>query len=318
MSKIHNTIVIGAGPAGWTSAIYLSRANLEPLIFEGSLDGKNIPGGQLMTTTEVENFPGFPLGVQGWDLVEKMKEQALHFGATLISETITDIKVCNSIYKLASNSGKEYLTKTVIIATGASAKYLGLDSEKLFLNKGISACATCDGALPRFRNKCIVVIGGGDTAMEEALFLSKFASEVKIIHRRDAFRASEIMVNRVLNNHKINIEWNSTVEKFIGNEESGLSGVIITKDLGHSIITKNIICSGAFIAIGHQPNSELVKDLVDLENDYIITENGTNTRSKGIFACGDVQDHTYRQAITAAGSGCQAAIDCTRYLEMFQ
>ncbi len=314
MGNPEKVIILGAGPAGCTAGIYCARAGLSPLIFEGEPSEGILPGGQLMTTTEVENFPGYPDGVSGPQLMADLKRQAERFGARFVYKTAT--KVDLGTHPFVVYSGDErYETLSLIIATGASAKYLGLPAEKRFLNKGVSACATCDGALPRFRNKPVVVVGGGDSAMEEALFLARFAERVHIIHRRDKFRASNIMSKRVFANPKITVEWNSVVEDILGDDEKGVTGVLI-----RNVITnekKEIPCTGYFCAIGHKPNTDLFKDFLELdEQGYIITKaNRTATNIEGVFACGDVQDSYYRQAITAAGSGCMAAIEATRWLE---
>jgi len=314
-----SVVVIGSGPAGWTAALYLARAGLEPLVFEGELDGnKMLPGGQLMTTTEVENYPGFPNGgISGPDMMILFQRQAEEFGAKPVSETILSLDRSEDGFTLKSRQAT-YQAKTVILATGATAKYLGLPAEEQFMNRGVSACATCDGALPRFRKKPIVVVGGGDTAAEEALFLARFGSIVYLIHRRDQLRASPIMAQRVIDHEKIQIVWDTVVDNLIGDDQNGVTGVALknVKTEEKSIID----CVGFFVAIGHQPNSSLVKDLVDLDpTGYVVTEGKTtHTKCPGLFACGDVQDSIYRQAVTAAGSGCSAAIDCTRYLETLE
>ncbi len=314
MIKPENVIILGAGPAGCTAGLYCGRAGLSPLVFEGEPSENILPGGQLMTTTEVENFPGYPDGVSGPQLMADLKRQAERFGARFIYKTAT--KVDLGTYPFIVFSGDErYETLSLIIATGASAKYLGLPNEKRFLNKGVSACATCDGALPRFRNKPVVVVGGGDSAMEEAMFLARFAERVYIIHRRDKFRASKIMADRVLANPKITVEWNSVVEDILGDDEKGVTGVLIRNVLTNA--KKEIPCTGYFCAIGHKPNTDLFRGFLELdEQGYIITKpNRTATSIEGVFACGDVQDSYYRQAITAAGSGCMAGIEVTKWLE---
>lgn len=311
---MENVIIVGSGPAGYTAALYAARADLSPLCLEGELSKDILPGGQLMTTTEVENFPGYPDGVTGPEMMEQFKKQAERFGTRFAYKTVT--KVDFSMRPFTLWAGDEaYQAHAVIIATGASAKYLGLPSEEKYLNHGVSACATCDGALPRFRNKPIVVVGGGDTAMEEALFLTKFASVVHLVHRRDEFRASKIMAERAKQHPKIQIHWNTVVDEVLGDEKTGVVGVRL-KDI-HTGATREEACTGYFAAIGHKPNSDPFKEWLDLdENGYIKTVPGSSyTKVEGVFACGDVQDHVYRQAITAAGSGCMAAIDCTRWLE---
>lgn len=314
MKSPEKVIILGAGPAGCTAGLYCGRADLSPLVFEGEPSESILPGGQLMTTTEVENFPGYPDGVSGPQLMADLKKQAERFGARFIYKTATKVDLATYPFIVYSNDEK-YETLSLIIATGASAKYLGIPGEKRFMNKGVSACATCDGALPRFRNKPVVVVGGGDSAMEEALFLTRFAERVYIIHRRDKFRASKIMADRALSNPKITVEWNSVVEDILGNDEAGVTGVIVRNVLTNE--KKEIACTGYFCAIGHKPNTELFKDFLELdEQGYIITKpNRTATNIEGVFACGDVQDPYYRQAITAAGSGCMAAIEATRWLE---
>jgi len=307
-------IIIGSGPAGWTAALYTSRANLEPVVFEGNIDKGHLPGGQLMTTTEVENFPGYPEGVDGYQMMQDFQKQAEKFGTKTISQSIIKVDLSKRPFTLWADDDKIYHTESVIIATGASAKYLGLEAEKTFMNKGVSACATCDGALPRFRNQPVVVVGGGDTAMEEANFLSRFASSVHIIHRREKFRASPIMAQRTLQNPKITVHWNSVVDNIVG-DNTGVTGVVL-KNL-KSGETSPLPCTGYFSAIGHQPNTQLFNGILDQdETGYLITKAPTTaTNIEGVFACGDVQDKIYRQAITAAGSGCAAALDCTRWLE---
>ena len=311
---MENVIIVGSGPAGYTAALYTSRADLNPLCLEGELSKDILPGGQLMTTTEVENYPGYPDGVSGPEMMEQFKKQAGKFGTRFEYKTITKVDFSKRPFTLWAGD-EVYQAKSVIIATGASAKYLGLPSEEKFLNNGVSACATCDGALPRFRNKPIVVVGGGDTAMEEALFLTKFASVVHLVHRRDEFRASKIMADRAKAHPKIQIHWNTVVDEVLGEDKGGVTGVRLKNIKTNEISEK--ACTGYFAAIGHKPNSDPFKEWMDLdENGYILTKPGsTYTKVEGVFACGDVQDHVYRQAITAAGSGCMAAIDCTRWLE---
>jgi len=311
---MENVVILGGGPAGCTAGLYTARADLNPLVLEGEPSGEILPGGQLMTTTEVENFPGYPEGVSGQQLMADLKKQAERFGARFEYKTATAVDL--NTYPFIVFVGDEKIeTKSIIIATGASARYLGLPAEQKYLNRGVSACATCDGALPRFRNKPVVVVGGGDSAMEEALFLSRFASQVHVVHRRDKFRASKIMSDRVLAHPKIVVEWNSVVEDILGNDKDGVTGVLLKNvQTGE---TREIPCSGYFCAIGHKPNTDLFKGVLHLdEQGYIITKpNRTATNIEGVFACGDVQDSYYRQAITAAGSGCMAAIEATRWLE---
>ncbi len=311
---MENVLIIGSGPAGYTAALYAARANLEPLCLEGELSEDILPGGQLMTTTEVENYPGYPEGVTGPQMMEDFKKQAARFGARYEYKTVTQVDFSTHPFKVFSGE-KEWEAKSVIIATGATAKYLGLESEERYMNKGVSACATCDGALPRFRGKPVVVVGGGDTAMEEALFLANFASEVHIIHRRDQFRASPIMSDRAIKHPKVTVHWDSVVDEILGNEKDGVTAVRIKNVKNDE--TKEVECTGYFSAIGHKPNTDIFQDLLDMdEAGYLLTKpNTTYTKVEGVFACGDVQDPVYRQAVTAAGSGCMAAIDATRWLE---
>ncbi|MBX7255268.1 MAG: thioredoxin-disulfide reductase, partial [Candidatus Hydrogenedentes bacterium] len=286
---MENVIIIGSGPAGFTAALYTARANLNPLMLEGELSKDILPGGQLMTTTEVENYPGFPEGVSGPALMDLLRKQALHFGTRIESKTVTKVDFSKRPFTLYC--GDEALqTKSVIIATGATARYLGLPSEEKYLNRGVSACATCDGALPRFRNKPLIVVGGGDTAMEEANFLSGFASRVHVVHRRDKFRASPIMADRTIANPKITVEWNSVVDEILGEEKAGVTAVRIKNVQTGEL--KTIECSGYFSAIGHKPNTDLFVGLLDMdETGYLVTKPGTSlTNIEGVFAAGDVQD----------------------------
>ncbi|MBL7688866.1 MAG: thioredoxin-disulfide reductase [Bdellovibrionaceae bacterium] len=304
-SNIEKLIIIGSGPAGYTSAIYSSRALLQPLMFEGEESG-----GQLMITTEVENFPGFPEGVTGPELMDHMRKQAERFGTRFIRKNVTKVDFSSRPFKVWVGNDM-YQSKAVIVATGASAKYLGLPSEKAFANKGVSACATCDGAF--FRNMEVAVVGGGDTAMEEATFLTRFAKKVYIIHRRDSFRASKIMVDKALNNPKIEVLWNTVIDEIVG--DKFVTGAHIT-----NLATKEkklLALQGVFLAIGHQPNTAVFGGQLETdETGYLKTKSHSSyTSIEGVFACGDVQDHIYRQAITAAGSGCMAAIDAERWLE---
>ncbi|UXR65404.1 thioredoxin-disulfide reductase [Bdellovibrio bacteriovorus] len=304
--KVENVIIIGSGPAGLTSAVYTSRANLNPLMIEGEE-----AGGQLMTTTEVENFPGFEHGITGPDLITVMRKQAERFGTRFITRNVTKVDFSQRPFKVWIGD-KLHLAKSIIISTGASAKYLGLPSEKTYANRGVSACATCDGAF--FRNQEIGVVGGGDTAMEEAQFLTRFASKVYLIHRRDHFRASKIMVDRALKNPKIEVLWNTEVAEVLGDGKS-MTGAKIKSTVDGAV--KELPITGLFLAIGHKPNTDLFKGMLDMnETGYLITQpNTTYTNIPGVFAAGDVQDHVYRQAITAAGTGCMAAIDAERWLE---
>ena len=300
-------IIIGSGPAGLTAAVYAARANLEPLVFEGSQ-----PGGQLTITTDVENFPGFPDGIMGPELMDHMRKQAVRFGATCEYKTVTKTDFSNNPFKIWVNDD-EYTADTIIVSTGASARLLGLDSEKELMGYGVSACATCDGFF--FKEKEVLVVGGGDSAAEEAIFLTKFASKVTIVHRRDEFRASKIMADRVLNNEKIDIMWNSAIEDIHGAKDTGVTGVKIKDTISGDL--RDVSCDGIFMAIGHVPNTNIFKGQIDLnEKGYITTQpDTTNTNVSGVFACGDVQDQVYRQAITAAGTGCMSAMDAERWLE---
>ena len=303
-------IIIGSGPAGLTAATYAARANLEPLVFEGVQ-----PGGQLTITTDVENYPGFPDGIMGPDLMDKFRDQSKRFGAECYFKHVTKVDLESNPFKVGV-ADETFTSDSIIIATGATAKLLGLESEKNLMGHGVSACATCDGFF--FKDKKVFVIGGRDSAMEEASFLTKFASEVQIIHRRNELRASKIMQDRVLNNPKIHIQWNTTLEDIKGNVDDGVSAVILKDIISGDIRSEE--CDGVFLAIGHTPNTELFDNFLNLdEKKYICTDdNSTKTSVPGIFACGDVQDSIYRQAVTAAGSGCMAAIDAERYLESIE
>jgi thioredoxin reductase (NADPH) len=305
-SPVHNVVVIGSGPAGLTAALYTARANLRPVIVEG-LEA----GGQLMITTGVENFPGFPDGIMGPDLMAAMRAQAERFGAEIVRGNVTSVDLGHNPFTVVTETGT-LRTRTVIIATGASAKLLGLPSERALMGHGVSTCATCDGFF--FRGKPIAVIGGGDSALEEATFLTRFASHVTVIHRRDALRASKIMQDKAFANAKINFEWDSEVMEVRDPGEGVVSGLVV-RNLKTGA-TRTIDVEGVFVAIGHNPNTSLFKGQIEMDaNGYLRTTDGARTAIPGVFACGDVQDHIYRQAITAAGSGCMAAIDAERFLE---
>lgn len=302
----YKVIIIGSGCAGLTAAIYTARANLEPLVIEGSQTG-----GQLIITTEVENYPGFPQGIQGPQLMADMKSQAERFGTEFVSGEA--VKADLSIRPfLISVGGTEYKADSLIIATGASAKFLGLESEKELMGYGVSACATCDGFF--YRDKEVIVAGGGDTAIEEASFLTKFASKVTVVHRRDQLRASKIMQDKVFNNEKIDFSWDSVITDILGEKETGVTGVKI-RNVKTDEVTE-VKCDGLFVAIGHSPNTALFRGQIEMDDvGYVKTTNGTKTSIEGVFAAGDVADTKYRQAVTAAGSGCMAAMDAERYLE---
>lgn len=339
--------IIGSGPAGWTAAIYAARANLEPVVYEGAFNEDNrlkgtLPLGQLAQTTEVENFPGFPSGdltaylddsideklrkymapnsghgVSGPELMELMRQQAKNFGTRIVTDDIIDIDLANSSpFKMKSLGGDELESHAVIIATGARANYLGLDSEERFKNNGVSACAVCDGAMPRYRDNALVVVGGGDSAMEEATFLTKYASKVYIVHRRAEFRASKIMAERALGNPKIEVKWNSNIDEVLGDDASGVTGVRIRSTLDEGQ-TEELAVSGYFAAIGHTPNTNFLNGQLETnDKGYLIwpVSHRTNTSVDGVFAAGDVADDHYKQAVTAAGTGCASALDAERWL----
>jgi thioredoxin reductase (NADPH) len=303
----YRVIILGSGAAGLTAAIYAARANLAPLVIEGAQ-----PGGQLTITTDVENFPGFPRGIMGPELMEEFKKQAVRFGTEVVFGEVTKVALREKPFSLTV--GKENFTcDALIVATGATAKLLGLESEKRLMGYGVSACATCDGFF--FKDKELIVVGGGDTAMEEATFLTKFATKVNVVHRRNTLRASKIMQERAEKNAKISFIWDSAIEEIYGDPKAGGVKGVKLKNL-KSGKSEDFNADGVFIAIGHEPNSKLFVGQLELDpNGYILTRDGTKTNVQGVFACGDVQDHVYRQAITAAGSGCMAAIDAERYLE---
>lgn len=338
-------IIIGSGPAGWSAAIYAARASLEPLLFEGAITEENrlagtLPMGQLALTTEVENYPGFPAGhletylddaidgnrrrimapyanrgVSGPELMELMRQQAVNFGVRVVTDDVVEVDFDNRPFKLTSLEGKIYEALSVIVATGARANYLGLPSEEQYKNRGVSACAVCDGALPRFRNKPLAVVGGGDSAVEEAEYLSKFAATVYIVHRRDELRASKIMARRAMDNPKIEILWNRTLAEVLGNDSDGVTGVRLNSTVGEDDLVLD--ATGVFLSVGHTPNTAFLNGkLATNEKGYITltTKGRTYTSVEGVFAAGDVADDYYRQAITSAGSGCMAALDAERTL----
>ena len=303
----HKVIILGSGPAGLTAAIYTARASLSPLLLHGPL-----AGGQLTTTTDVENFPGFPEGVMGPDLMQQMEQQATRFGTTVKVDTIIEADVTSKPITLRGQSGT-YTCDSLIIATGAAPKYIGAENERELLGYGVSTCATCDGAF--FRDKVIAVVGGGDSACEEASFLTRFASKLYLIHRRDSLRASKIMQDRVFSNPKIEMVWNKTVTRVEGSKQDGVTGLILQDTQSNE--ESSLPTDALFVAIGHTPNSSLFVGQLDMdENGYLLHEpNSAATKAPGVFVCGDVQDHVFRQAITAAGSGCMAAIGAERWLE---
>lgn len=348
MSEIEHVVIVGSGPAGFAAAIYAARANLKPLLFEGAITGENqangtLPLGQLNLTTEVENYPGFPTGrldhflksaipadridaelpmieehphaVTGPELMNLMRQQALNFGTRIITDDVVDLDLSASPFKLKTLEGTDVQAHTLIIATGAKANYLGLPSEDKYKNRGVSACAVCDGALPRFRNKPLIVVGGGDSAIEEANYLAKYASVVHMILRRDVFRASKIMQDRALTNPKIKVHHFREVVEVLGNDKEGMTGVVLKNT--HDKSTEQLMAGGLFLAIGHTPNTSFLKGQLKLnEKGYVEypVSRRTYTSVPGVFAAGDVADDYYRQAITSAGSGCMAALDAERHL----
>lgn len=338
-------VIIGSGPAAWTAAIYAARANLQPLVFEGAVSEQNqqngtLPLGQLALTTEVENYPGFPAGnlesyldeaidkekrqfmppheghgVSGPELMELVRQQARNFGTRIVSDDVVDVDFSGRPFQLRSLGGQTVVAQAVIVATGAKANYLGMESEERYKNRGVSACAVCDGALPRFRNKPLVVVGGGDSAVEEADYLSKYASTVYLIHRRDELRASKIMAQRAMDNEKIDIVWNHVVDEVLGNDQDGVTGVRVKSTVDDS--TRELEASGMFLAIGHTPNTGFLEGKLEMTPKRYIRWTvpfRTNTSVEGVFAAGDVADDYYKQAVTAAGSGCMAALDAERWL----
>ena len=317
---VEKIVIIGSGPAGWACAIYAARANLAPVVYEGAISEENrlrssLPLGQLNLTTEVENYPGFPEGISGPDLMMGMRQQAERFGTRIMTEDVLDIDMKKRPFILRDTAGETITAHTLVIATGASANYLGLASEERYKNHGVSACAVCDGALPRFRNFPVIVVGGGDSACEEANYLTKFASKVYLVHRRDELRASRIMAERTLKNGRIVPVWNSAIDEVLGNEVAGMTGVRVKN------LQTNQMCvlqaTGMFVAIGHTPNVKFLGGQVQTDEKGFITlpkPAQTYTSVEGVFAAGDVADSLYKQAITAAGMGCKAALDAERYL----
>ncbi|AGC43568.1 thioredoxin-disulfide reductase [Myxococcus stipitatus DSM 14675] len=312
--KINKVTIIGSGPAGYTAAIYAARANLEPVVFAGgpTLEHpQRVPGGQLMVTTDVENYPGFPEAITGPELMERFQKQAERFGTAIHMENVVKVDFSQRPFLIESESGLKVRSETVIISTGATAKWLGVKGEDQFKNRGVSACATCDGAF--FKNQEVLVVGGGDTAMEEATYLAKIVKHVTLIHRRDSLRASKVMQDRALKNPKISFLWNSAVEEVMGDKKGMTGAVVRNLKTGDSQL---LAATGLFVAIGHTPNTELFQGILEThQSGYLKTVPGsTRTNIPGVFACGDVQDSYYRQAITAAGTGCMAAIDAERWL----
>lgn len=313
-TRPENIVIIGSGPAAWTAAIYAARANLNPLVFEGEPVGTELPGGQLMLTTDIENFPGFPEAVSGPELMERIKAQAVHHGARIVSELVKSVDFSQRPFRIVPNYSSPVTAHTVIVATGAAAKWIGLESELRLAQAGggVSACAVCDGAMPFYRQKRLAVVGGGDTAMEEAMYLTKFASEVVIVHRRDSFRASKVMANRVLSHPKVRVLWNSRVTDVVGSDF--ITGITLEDTVTGA--TSELEVGGLFVAIGHTPNTRFLEGQLDTtEHGYIkVASWRTATSVDGVFAAGDVIDDYYRQAITSAGTGCMAALEAERWL----
>lgn len=315
-----DVVIIGSGPAGLTAAIYTARANLKPLLIDAppNAEKQTTPGGQLMITTDVENYPGFAKGIDGPALMHEFRNQAERFGAEFLETWITEVDLAERPFTLYTD-GPTIVTQTLIIATGASAKWLGIPGEAKvpdgFGGNGVSACATCDGPLPAFRNKVLFVIGGGDTAMEEATFLTRYAAKVYVVHRRDKLRASKIMQEKAFRNEKIEFVWNTTVEEIVGTPEHGVTGVRLRNVLTNE--EHDFPCAGVFVAIGHKPNTDLFKGQLEMDGVGYLKTSGhsTATNVPGVFACGDVQDSVYRQAVTAAGTGCMSALDAERFLD---
>ncbi|HBA83889.1 MAG TPA: thioredoxin-disulfide reductase [Verrucomicrobia bacterium] len=303
---MEKVVILGTGPAGYTAAVYAARANLSPVVVEG-----NQPGGQLTTTTEIENYPGFPEAISGFELMERMKQQAARFGTRFVSGLAAAVDLSRQPFKVTLDSGESFETLTLIVATGASAQYMGIESEQKLMGRGVSACATCDGAF--YKNVPVAVVGGGDTAMEEALFLTRFASKVHLIHRRDEFRASKIMADRALGNPKIEVIWNTVVQEVRDVAQNKVTGLQLRNVKTNAV--SELAVNGLFLAIGHRPNTKIFKGQLELdERGYIVARN-TLTSVEGVFAAGDVQDPDYRQAVTAAGTGCAASLEVERYLE---
>jgi thioredoxin reductase (NADPH) len=317
---LETIVIIGSGPAAWTCALYAARANLNPLVYEGAISEENrlkgtLPLGQLNSTTDVENYPGFPASIRGPDLIEAMRDQAMRFGTRSITEDIVKVDLGHRPFTLSDSAGNTVQAQALVVATGASANYLGIESEERYKNLGVSACAVCDGALPRFRSKAVVVVGGGDSAAEEATHLSKFASTVYVVHRRDKLRASKIMADRLLANPKVKPVWDSAVQEVLGDPEHGVTAVRV-KNLKTNQST-TLDAGGMFVAIGHTPNTTFLQGQLKLDQKgfiALVDPFRSTTSVEGVFAAGDVADPTYKQAITAAAMGCKAALDAERWL----